>query len=147
MQFSTAEIFVERTRITLQLGIPYLLPHLCHSIKVNPDINQRKKNIFKCVCPPENHPERPYYPVIQTTFKKDSKLTFRIVWQQLFEDLGGHINAFLPKTISSAAKYMTPCLFSATHWYMPASDSVSSDTDKAPSSTWILSCEEEDKRK
>lgn len=48
----------------------------------------------------------------------------------------------LPKTISSAAKYMTPCLFSATHWYMPASASVSVDTDSTPSSTWILSCEE-----
>ena len=54
----------------------------------------------------------------------------------------GQINAILPKTISSAAKYMTPCLFSATHWYMPASDSVSADTDKTASSTWILSCEE-----
>lgn len=48
----------------------------------------------------------------------------------------------LPKTISSAAKYMTPCLFSAAHWYMPASASVSVDTDSTPSSTWILSCEE-----
>lgn len=37
---------------------------------------------------------------------------------------------------------MTPCLFSATHWYMPASDSVSADTDRTPSSTRILSCEE-----
>lgn len=37
---------------------------------------------------------------------------------------------------------MTPCLFSATHWYMPASDSVSTDTDRTPSSTRILSCVE-----
>lgn len=50
----------------------------------------------------------------------------------------------LPKTISSAAKYMTPCLFSATHWYMPASASVSADMDSDPSSTWILSCEEKE---
>lgn len=42
---------------------------------------------------------------------------------------------------------MTPCLFSATHWYMPASDRVSADTDRTPSSTWILSCEEKVERK
>lgn len=59
----------------------------------------------------------------------------------------GDINAILPKTISSAAKYMTPCLFSATHWYMPASERVSADTDRTPSSTRILSCEEKDERK
>ena len=58
----------------------------------------------------------------------------------------GQKNAILPKTISSAAKYITPCLFSATHWYMPASDSVSADTDSTPSSTWILSCEEQDEK-
>lgn len=56
------------------------------------------------------------------------------------------INAILPKTISSAAKYMTPCLFSATHWYMPASDNVNTDTDRTPSSTWILSCEKQDEQ-
>lgn len=38
---------------------------------------------------------------------------------------------------------MTPCLFSATHWYMPASESASAGTDSTPSSTVILSCERE----
>lgn len=35
---------------------------------------------------------------------------------------------------------MTPCLFSATHWYMPSSDRFTASMESAPSASCILSC-------
>lgn len=49
---------------------------------------RQEKNDFLNVFDPTNSsPGWPHYPVIQATFKNDSKLTFKILWQQWFGDL------------------------------------------------------------
>lgn len=44
----------------------------------------------------------------------------------------------LPITLSSALEEMTPCLFSAMHWYLPESVRFRFDIVSAPFSIWIL---------
>lgn len=46
--------------------------------------------------------------------------------------------ALLPTTLSSALVNTRPCRFSATHWYIPASDSVKDEMVRAPLTTCIL---------
>lgn len=50
----------------------------------------------------------------------------------------GKVN--LPMTLSSALAKMMPCLFSATHWYMPASDRLTFVIVSEPCSSWTLPC-------
>lgn len=45
----------------------------------------------------------------------------------------------LPITLSSALEYTSPCLFPATHWYIPVSDRVSRLMDSAPLTTCMRS--------
>lgn len=45
-----------------------------------------------------------------------------------------------PRTLSSALEKTAPCLFSATHWYMPASDRFAAVRFSVPCSMWIPAC-------